>query len=342
MALPPSTLSQVCRSVADFVSEGLDAPDKSIRVMIGNPADAAPKGKGSDHRVNLFFYRLEPSGFAPDTASDDTWWLRLHCLITAFGVLEDKVSAGENELRLLGELIRLFHETPVLHVMDVNGESVRLQIVFQPLSPDDINHLWSTQGDVSYRTSVAYEMALAPVVPREPGRGSPLVGSVGYDVHGRVSARRDVFSRATESPPPRRAIVDVSLEGWAPQICFVHGENCAYSLAFEVGSQALDDFQPLIVVAGAPGADVSLRWDEWQSETGWKPTEAATEAQATTTTIDPERMDLVETTVVPLPLTDQAGQSVLYAIREYVRRSDGRTLTVRSNPLLVTLYPAVA
>ncbi len=150
--------------------------------MIGNPAEAVPGQADTEHRVNLFFYRFEPSGFHADTSPGDIWWIRLHCLITAFGVAEDQVSSGENDLRLVGELMRLFHETPVLNSVNVDDEEFRLQVVFHPLSADDLNHIWSTQNEVSYRPSVAYEMALAPVVPVKHSLGSPLVGAVGSEV----------------------------------------------------------------------------------------------------------------------------------------------------------------
>jgi hypothetical protein len=41
MALPLSSLSRICRSIADFVGAELEANSNSIRVLLGNPADAA-------------------------------------------------------------------------------------------------------------------------------------------------------------------------------------------------------------------------------------------------------------------------------------------------------------
>lgn len=338
MALPTSTLSAVCRSVADFVSEGLDAANLSIRVSVGNPAEVAPKEGDTEHRVNLFFYRVDPFGFAPDGASDEVGWLRLQCLITAFGVLEDQVSVGENDLRLLGEVIRLFHETPVLAPIAVNGESIQLQVVLQPLGADDINHLWSTQGDVAYRTSVAYEMAVMPVVPARPAVGSPLVGHVGYEARRSDTNRRRPFAGATFSLPAVPVAVETAAEGWAPHVCFAYQGMSAYSLAFEVGSENLDAFEPAVMVLGEPGAEVTLRWDEWTAEAGWATSGAELAATAAVRSLDPEHLDEVPTVAVPLPFVDHAGQAVLYAVRGYERASDGASLTVRSNPLLVTLY----
>lgn len=341
MPLPSSALSQVCRSVADFLSAGLDAANLSIHVTVGSPAEAAPK-EGDSHRVNLFFYRIEPYGFDGDGAPGEVGWTRLHCLITAFGVLEDQVSIGENDLRLLGEVIRLFHETPVLGPVQVNGERFSLQVVPQPLGADDINHLWSTQGDVAYRTSVAYEMAVAPVVPRGRAVGSPLVGSVGYEVRRGAAATGLPFGGATFAPPATPVTVETSAEAWPPHICFVQEGTCAYALAFAVGSRELAQLALAVVVLGEPGAPVTLRWDVWTSGTGWAAAGGPMAAVPTARSLDPERLGGVTTVTVELPFDDHAGQAVLYAVREYTRASDGALLSVRSNPLLITLYGEAA
>jgi hypothetical protein len=342
MALPVSSLSQICRSIADFVGVGLDAIDNSIRIMIGTPADAAPKDSDTDHRVNLFFYRLEPSGFFPDTFPGEPWRLRLHCLITAFGVSEELISSGENDLRLLGEVVRIFHENPVLETVDVDGEQVRLQVVFQPLSADDINHLWSTQGDVAYRTSVAYEMALAPIVPEQTHIPSPLVASTGYQSHGTIEGRWSSFGGVIQSPPVAKASVDTGPADWAPRICFVYQDACAQSLAFEIGSQALTDFTPSIWVAGDTDETVTLTWERWTSEDGWTFAGEQNNVAITDATIDPDRAADVATTSFALPAKDEPGQAVLYAVRSYTLAGEEIPRSVRSNPLLVTLYASAS
>lgn len=343
MALPPSTLSRVCRSVADFVSEGLDAANLSIRVTLGTPAEAAPGEGETEHGVNLFFYRIEPWGFQAGGSPGEPGWIRLHCLVTAFGVLEDMVSGGENDLRLLGEVIRLFHENPVLGPIEAHGEAVRLEVILQPLGTDEINHLWSTQGDVAYRTSVAYEMGLAPVIPRERAVGSPLVGSIGFETRRREAPRARPFAGTTFVPVAAPVTVDTEAEGWAPHVCFVHDAACAYSLAFPVGSDALAAFgTPAVAVVGDPAAGVELRWEVWTADAGWSSAGGATAASPTTRVLDPESTADLVTTAVALPFTDRAGQAVLYAVRTYARAADGAATTVRSNPLLVTLHGGAA
>lgn len=337
MPLPVPSLSGVCRSIADFLSQELQASQNNILVLIGRPSDAEPGQGDHDHRVNLFFYRFEPGEFGPAPAPDEPWLLRTHCLITAFGVSENQVSPGENDLRLLGEVIRVFHERPVLDPVEVDGQEVRTRVVLQPLGVDEINHLWSTQGEVTYRPSVAYEMALAPVVPSRSPVGSPLTGATGLDV--RTAARRTLPFAGTPSPPRVPFTrVETGREDWAPRICFVQDEACAETVAMELGSPVLAAFVPRVWVAGEPGAGVDLAWEIWDRSEGWRRVEPTVPATATDPAIDPDEAGTATTTSLTLPFDDHAGQAVLHAVRSYTRARDGAQLTVRSNPLLVTLY----
>jgi hypothetical protein len=341
MALPTSSLSQVCREIKNVVSDGLNASTNAIRVMIGSPADAVPSQSDTQHRINLFFYGIEPSGFFPGSLPGESWWIRLHCLVTGFGISEDQISAGENDLRLLGEVMRLFHESPVFDSFTVENETFRLQVIFQPLSPDDINHIWSTQGDVSYRPSVVYEMALAPVVPVEKAPVSPLVGAVWSQIRSDMRSRKDPFDGSLAGPVVRRTIVDASREDWAPAICLVADNQCTQSLSFVEGSQALADFTPAVWVAGELNAPVVLAWEKWTRTQGWERQTTVLNAVATAAAIDPEAVDEAVTTDFGLPFAaNETGQAVLFAERTYQRSVDDQTIIVRSNPVLVTVHEA--
>ncbi|NNC21125.1 DUF4255 domain-containing protein [Corallococcus exiguus] len=340
MALPESSVSVACRSLADFVRESFRLQGQTVRVPIGTPAAAAPATGDTDHRVNLFFHRFEPPPMGADVLPGQTWFLRVHCLVTAFAAAEDTVSAGENDLRLLGEVIRFFHEKPVMDALDASGEVVRLQLIFQPLSLDDINRLWSTQKDVVYRPSVAYEVALVPVVPRTRTREAPRVVSVGAHVQPRTQ-RGPVPAVPAWTPPLARLRVDPRLEDWAPQVGFVRAGTCTQSLVFEVGSPELAGFTPEVVVAGAAGASVHFRWDVWDQTLGWRTVDTAVDMTPAVLEVDPEQPPATSRVPVPLPFSDHAGQAVLYAVRRYRRAADGPEgveLEARGNPVFVTLH----
>lgn len=334
MALPVSSLSQVCRSIADFVSNRLEAAQHNIQVRIGSPASAAPAETDTQHRVNLFFYRVEPNGFGPAAAPDETWLLRLSCLVTAFGVEESQISPGENDLRLLGGVLSAFHERPILDPIAIDGATVQPQVVFQPLGMEEINHLWATQGEVAYRPSVAYEMALVPILPRNPRLGGPLVGAIGFEVRSDEAGRHEPFSGQAVPPPVVAREVDTRLEDWPPSICFVTGGTCVESVSLPVNTA----FAPQVWVAGLNGVAVRLRWEIWDAQDGWRPGGATVDTAATGPRLDPDQAAGATTTPIAVPFNDHAGQAVLYAERTFNRAADGAQVTVRSNPLLVNFF----
>ena len=336
MPLPTSSLSRICKSVADFLGVKMDAEPNSIRILIGTPSTAAEE-HDTDNRINLFFYQIEPAGFGV-FGPDETWLVRLHCLITAFGVTETPVTAGENDLRLLGAVVKAFHESPVLPALDLDGTPVRLQAIFNPLGLDQINHIWSTQGDVVYRPSVAYELALAPIPPSQLRVESPRVGSIGIDVFRDV--KMHVFAGNVSSPAARARTVNTERPDWAPSICLVLAGDCAESLSFEVGSPELGAFTPQVWIAGEAGSPVTLRWEAWASDTGWTALPDHVDSQASSPGIDPEGAASAVTVAAPLPFDDHAGQLALYAVRSAKRFPDGLPIEVRSNPVLISLYEA--
>jgi len=337
MALAVSALSQVCKSMRQYLDGEINAPDRSkVTVVLGTPSDTATAGAGdSDHRLNLFFFRFEPPGLFPDILPGEIGWLRTFCLITPFAAEEDSVSAGENDLRLIGEIIRVFHEKPVF-ILSVDDEDYHIQAMFQPLGLDQLNQLWSTQGDTVYRPSILYEISLAPIVPIVPAVASPLAGGLGFEANADMAATTP--SRTGSLPEVPVTTPNIALEAWAPAIAFVHQDACAFSFSFALGSAELAAFTPKVWLAGKVGDNVGLQWETWDADAGWQRVAPATAATITSTSIDPDAASAAGTQALALPFTDHVGQMLLYAERSYTRASDGAVLSVRSNPLLISLH----
>ena len=337
MALVPSPLSQVCKGIRAYLDSEINASDRSkVTVVLSTPADTASAGAGdSDHRLNLFFHRFEPAGLFPDTLPGETGWLRTFCLITPFAAEEDSVGPGENDLRLIGEVSRIFHERPVF-ILNVDGANYHLQAVFLPLGLDQLNQLWSTQGDTIYRPSLLYEISLMPVVPVEPALSPPLAAGLGLQVQATLD--RKTVSAASQGPQVTAMRPATGNEDWAPALAFVQNNGCALSLLFAVGSPELTTFTPQVWVAGQPGATVDLRWESWEASSGWQQVTPATSVVITDSGIDPEAAAGATTVSLALPFNDRPGQLLLAAERTHTRSSDGAVLRARSNPLLVTLY----
>ncbi len=340
MALPVSSLSEICSAVADFVRTGLDSVTNLIDVSVGIPADAV----SSNHLVNLFFYKFEPSGFVLNTRPDEPWRLRIHCLVSVFGVSENSISAGENELRLLGEVLRIFHENPVLSSCDIDGEEVRLQIIYNPISEDQINQIWSTQGDTIYHPSVAYEFALSPVMPETVWGGDPLVGSIGNEVLPNAESRYGSFSETSVSPPVLPVMIDTEAPDWVPEICFVYNDACHKSLAFDMDSPSFTGFTPAIWLAGETSSTVSLQWETWDTD-GWREEGTPQDETPVGESIDPNEIPATAGGFpigVAMPSTpppsETSAQYLLYAVRTYSTFDGGPTIEKKSNPLLISLY----
>ncbi len=199
MAAPsPSSLSKVCNAVARHINENIIDDGSDVRVVVGNPADAKPAQQDSDHKINLFFYRVEPYAFSPDTSSGETLLTKTHCLITPFSVAEDNVSSGENDLRFLGEVLRVLHEKPFIQVKVEEGEEFFVQIIHQGLTTEELNQIWNNQRDVTYRPSVGYEISITPIVPKDKKIPAPNVEEVSIITVSDISYRKSNMTEIEE------------------------------------------------------------------------------------------------------------------------------------------------
>jgi len=342
MALPESSLSIVCREIYNFVHSGVGAVVNSITVSMGAPADVSDETNG--HRLNLFFYRFEPGGFEAAAYPNDPWRVRIYCMITAFGVDDSAdtggASAGENSLRMIGEVMRIFRETPVMDTVSLGGEQVRLQAVFSPATDEQINQIWSTQSDTSYHPSVVYEMALAPIMPSTLRVPPSLVGAVGHQARASETARYGAFSGAVQGPPVPLVSIDINNPQWAPQLCWIHDDECAYSLSFDEA----DAITTQIWLAGDTGDSVNLVWEIWDSG-GWRSAGAAVPATPFSTEINPDAVPtgspgfpLAVVNPVAIPVGETAAQGLLYATRQVTLIPGEPAIEVRSNPLLLSIY----
>lgn len=337
MPLPVSSLSEACVSIRKFLENEMTEVDNLTFFHIGIPADAANLDiEGKTTIINLFFYRFDTSGFEAALRPDEIWRIRMYCLITPFNKDEDKKgSAGEKELRLLGNIMRVFHEHRV-HQIDIDGLTAHLQVIFLPLSDEQLNQVWSTQGETTYRPSVVYEMSLTPIVPSTVWGGAPIVGALGTQLHADMSAQYTEFSGIPAAPPVVKSMVNIADPAWAPKICFIYQNQCVQSLSLEIDSSEFRGFTAQVWVAGDPKASVNLVWEVWKN--GWTQTGSLIPVTPHSSYLDPEKIPQPVPLTLELPsaltLTadEFSAQALLYATRS-VSGQD-----VKSNPLLISIY----
>ncbi|GAB1257663.1 hypothetical protein NBRC116494_21650 [Aurantivibrio plasticivorans] len=343
MPLPLSSISVMCNSVSDFLRTSLNAASNNIDITVGAPAEVPDST--DEHRVNLFFYRFEPSSFQAGAYPDDPWRVRMFCMVTIFGIVEDSISAGENELRLIGEIMRVFRHQPISDEVAVNGDVVRLQTIFSPATDEQINQVWSTQGDTTYRPSLIYEMALAPVMPTELRPQPPLVGAFGAETRAIQAARYEGFAGVEHQPVVPAQYVNVANPLWQPLICWVYNNRCQHTLSLDVDDPGFVSFVPQIWLAGDPSESVELFWEAWDSS-GWSEITPSVSENPIGTEIDPENIPASSPGVFPIDLAlpislapgETAAQVLLYAQRSVVTSAGADPILVKSNPLLISLY----
>lgn len=237
MPLPTSSLARICnviREHVDTLGQPTSPTDWNVRVTIGAPG-ANLAASSTNNTLNLFFYRFEPFSFAADAQPGDVQYVKMFCVITAFGVDEDTdsddtvdFSAGFNELRMLSQVMRLFQEQPVMLIEgDDSDEIWHTQFIPRPLADDQINQIWSTQGDTIYRPSVIYEISLAPVEPQIPTTQVARVASIGTYADSNMKNRHSAWpaDRETRFPKAPSVTVDSSNPQWAPAIMIVTGST---------------------------------------------------------------------------------------------------------------------
>jgi len=273
MALPTSSLAKICNAIrghVDTLGEAQKPADWNVNVTIGAPG-ANLAASNTSNSLNLFFYRFEPFTFDAAAQPGDVQWIKVFCVITAFGVDEDTdnndevdMSAGFNELRMLSQVMRLFQETPVMLIDGDNpGEVWHVQYVPRPLADEQINQIWSTQGDTIYRPSVVYEIALAPVEPLKPSPQSARVASFGVDVDSNLDNSEGPLATVPDPvyPPVPSITIDTANPHWAPAIVFVTGPagdreaTLSLNLDIPVGVDSNADF------SNFPGLDIWIAGD---------------------------------------------------------------------------------
>lgn len=195
------SIAAVTQTLVNLLSNGIGADPQQllpqgIRIT-AQPPDAANGDQNVLHQVNLFLYHITPNAawnnmpVPPSQNGIPPLALNLYYMVTAYS--RDGGDSGDiNSHNLLGRVMRVFHDHPVLSSgditmtqSDVQNQIDRIRITLQPLTIEEIFRLWSgflTQ----YRMSVSYEVSVV-LIESSRVTSVPLpVLKVGRDGRGAV------------------------------------------------------------------------------------------------------------------------------------------------------------
>jgi len=350
-----SSISVVARDLRTFLADQIDAVEEE-RILIGHPKDAIESVKtkhNDEHHLNLFFYQVIHDGYPADNLAENPVYLRLHCLITPVCTKDnnqtrndtsDDSLPGENDLRLIGSVIEQMHKSPVLMLKNGGEDFALLQVVPLNLSLDDLNHIWSTQGEVAYRLSAAYELALVPLPMERPKESGPLVAAIGSEAKPGITKKalpEEGLGIKGIGPVVSGFSVDTGMKEWAPHICFFHDGGLQYTLLFEEGSVPAN---VSLLIAGDKTEDVTLIWQHWDKNAGWVKDSDSDTLKPQAEEIPSGYSGTPAPHNVPPSITSK-GQAVLYVERSIARAkhagsSETFEMKLRSNPLIITIIEA--
>lgn len=351
MLVPATSTLSILGRLLQHRLAGVFEEVSGVSISVDTPAAVAKSQQDSTGKsfLNLFFYRIEPSGFYPSSGAHDPWYVRVRCLMTAFSqaTVDEQsniISGGEIDLRVLGEVLRYFNENPIIvpeHKEDDVG--AHLQVVLSSLSSEEINQIWSTQGDVAYRPSLLYEIALLPIEPKV--RAAPplpvVAGGIKTQSYAKMKAAR---REPTDGISPPMEIGEG--KSWVPALSFVTDELAkqAISMVFAPGL----DVQ--VWVAGQKHEAIDFVWQHidrgaWTVPVNGRVTKKVPEQRAPVRDgiIDPAVADKAALVNVALPASISIPPPTPTSIAPRVQLllHAERTLpdktVLRSNPLILTV-----
>lgn len=291
-----------------------------LRVEVGNPAFFHPLSATSGPLVTIWVYRLEFDNTVMLVTPDSVQPLRLHTLITAFcpAGADPQESHGTFELRILSHIVRLFLEAPeVGPVRITNALTVgpaadlitsEFMIEARPRSLDveDINHIWTTQGEAPYRTSLAYTFSFGFVTPSRPTDDGPPVLNVVLEDPDDLSAEaigvRPELPADTPESAPALGVLALQL-----------GTSAAPNLVPDVTFTAGAGDQVLSVVAVTEAEEtLVLSLELWDGDAGsWTDATSRLSDTALTSLVRRDLLDGAPIAATDVTLADDATVGIL-------------------------------
>jgi len=180
----PTTLSMAARALREHLDANTDLT--AANILFGHPA-SVQHSNGDEPYLSVYFYHVYPAGNTADLRSEEPLDTIVHCIMTplAKGSINspNQVSPGEEDLRVLGQVMTCMHAERLLIVTNANGDPVcNVEIIPLDLSVDQLSKIIPTQPAGGFRSTVAYELSLIPLFSKKVPPVESEVKMVTYGV----------------------------------------------------------------------------------------------------------------------------------------------------------------
>ncbi len=154
----------IIRNVGNTLKKLLEGSWEGIPPVV--KLDSPKRVQNIDKIISIFLYQIikhphlnneEPQN-GEDVSQQEpaSLALELMFLVTPFG------SDNEDELSMLGRVMQIFYDNPVLPVDQtddlIKDKDVKIKLTLEPMSFDDQTKIWSAFQDVGYKTSMSYKV----------------------------------------------------------------------------------------------------------------------------------------------------------------------------------------
>jgi hypothetical protein len=277
MAFASSHFVDVMDRMRQVLIDELGPHIPDVQVEVGYPAQFKV---GSRPLVTLFLYRIERVGpaVAPDPGLPIG--VTLHVLMTALsppitgnGTSE---TVGMQELKILALAARVFggeydlgsvpiNDLPEIGLLSkMRPEDLHAKVSLQNLDNEDINHIWMTQTDTPYRTSIGYTVRFGLLTPFYPPQDGPQILSVGQDMQP-----EDGTPPLPTDPSDPIPLPDVSGSNGA--FMLLEGNALVPSLTVARDTDETTQIDVSLITSAHESLQVSLELDVLGTDNSWVP-----------------------------------------------------------------------
>ena len=182
--LSPTTLSMVARALRTHIAANTEIQE--MNVLLGHPASVQLVNETDPH-LSVFFYSVYPAANSADLRPEEPLDTIVRCIMTPLAKNPtngaNQISSGEEDLRILGQVITCMHGWRLLLVNDMNEKPVcSVEIIPLELNADKLSKIVPTQPEGGFRPTIAYELSLIPLFPKKDPPVESEVKVVTYGV----------------------------------------------------------------------------------------------------------------------------------------------------------------